>query len=347
MVAKRAEEPGVRLSRLLLGRGRGDEYGGVAADHCDDGDDLLQTTFAEFHRFDDGPSEHGVHGQPGELAAEVGQVSRRVERLEPVEQFQCADERGFRGRVHEVEREWVLDVHRLELEHDRREVCTLYLRLRDVLQAHECVLGEEPVTFAGSFATCTSRPLPGLGLGDGQDLQEVRAEAGVVGPGLDKARVHDVPDAGDGDRRFGDVGRQDAFPVAFGNGREREQLFVGRQRRIHRHHVELRSLESRRLPVVDVHLVLLEPGVAEVGVRQGLDPLVDQSVRHLDFVLSCQEPENIPLVLVVVQLNNGGHQCVEVTLLRLGEVKHVHLVLPALDVNRLGAGKEPLVPLDV
>ena len=57
---------------------------------------------------------------------------------------------------------------------------------------------------------------------------------------LNFAAIDDVSDSGDGQRRFRDVGGDDAEAVTFGRRREDAALPIRRQQRIERQHVERR-----------------------------------------------------------------------------------------------------------
>ncbi len=154
-----------------------------------------------------------VDGQLGQAATVGGQPLARVglvgvDRADLVQQGEAVGDAAPVRRVDEREGLDVAEPERRHLQDHRREARPQDLRLRELRPGEEVVLGVEPDADAVGDATAAALALVRRRLRDLLDRQPLHLGAGAVAGDAGGAGVDDVADAGDGQRRLGDVGRQ-------------------------------------------------------------------------------------------------------------------------------------------
>ena len=299
MVARRIEEVlsrRIRVYDLVLGP---IEDGVVDGEHGRNAEYLLGAFVplrGEYHL-----GEHRIDGKLGHAAAELGQLGLVVERAEGVQLLESDDERLVRRRIHVVEVNEVVDAQALEQQHHVAQIGALYLGYRVVVELLlvrvECVQAE---AFARCDATRSTGSLIGRRLRYGRDDERLHAGACVVGLLLAEARIDDVHDAVDGERRLGDVGGEDDFARVRRSGLEYLDLHVRGQIRVDGQHDELVDLAA-----------------------ESAHTLADHLGGRLDLLLTGQEDEYVARRLTDLNLKHGDHhrlQIVSLGLLRVVDV---------------------------
>ena len=227
-------EPRVRL--VGLGLLVGGPFARVLHRQGGDDDEHLAGA-AELAGLDEHPAQPRVHGQPGQrrpvcrepapsapppTARAVPRSGRRGRRLpasrrrRPGCRRPAAPRAGARrrrpgaasGASTNGKRGDVAEAERGHLEDDRGEAGALDLGLGELGPRVVVLLGVEPDADAVGEAAAAAGALVGAGLRDRLDRQPLHLGALGVARDARGAGVDDVPDAGDGQRRLGDVGGQ-------------------------------------------------------------------------------------------------------------------------------------------
>ena len=193
------------LARVLDGQGGGDD------------EDVAQA--AEALGLEDHPAEPRVDREPGQAATDVGEADalpplldrrgrcdRRPDRAELLEEVGAGLDVAAVGRLDEREAGDVTEPEGGHLEDDAGEVGAQDLRVGELRARLEVLLGVEPDRDALRDAAAAPGPLVGGGLADRLDRQPLHLGAHRVAADPRDAGVDDVADAGDGQRRLGDVG---------------------------------------------------------------------------------------------------------------------------------------------
>uniref|UniRef100_A0A8R7K0H9 Uncharacterized protein n=1 Tax=Triticum urartu TaxID=4572 RepID=A0A8R7K0H9_TRIUA len=299
------------------------EDGVAGRQHGRDGHHLLGAPV--LLRRHDGLGEHGVQGELRHPPPGLGELAAAVERAEGEELLQGLEQRLRRRRVHEVEAHQVVDAQRLEPQHHVGQVAPLDLRDRVVVQVMpEVVLREEAEALARARAPRPAGALVRRRLGDGLHAQRLHARARVVRLELAEARVDHVLDPVDGQRRLGDVGRQNHLAGALRRRLEDLGLELGGQVRVDRADHQLRNLAADR-----PHLLL------------------QQLFHRLDLLLPREEQQDVAGGLLDVQLQDRDDGGGDVVRLRRRGVVDVHLVPPPGDLEDGGLVEEVAEPLGV
>ncbi len=235
-------EVGRSLPGVLQAQGRGDH------------DDLTQA--AEPIGLQDHPGQPRVDRQPRQPPPELGESRRQ--RAELLEQLDAGRDVALVGRVEEREPGQVSEAEGGHLKDHAGQVGAKDLRLGELGASFEVLLGIEPDRDPGLHPSASTGPLVGAGLADRLDRQAL--DLGPCGVTADPGHtgVHDVPDAGHGERSLGDVCREhDPAPgVAF----EHLVLLGGGQPRVQgydlqpRPAIELVEITERVRGVTDLPL---------------------------------------------------------------------------------------------
>ena len=281
------------LARVLDRQRRGDD------------DDLLDA--AQAVGLEDHPRHPRVDGQPRELAAHRRQPLagrlRRIDRAQLVQQVDAVADLSRVGRVQEREVAHRAEVQRGHLQDHRREVGPQDLGVGEARALEEVLLVVEPDADAVRGAAAAALALVGRGLGDRLDRQPLDLQPRAVAAHPRQARVDDVLDARDRQRRLGDVGRQhDAAPAV--------------------------GLED---------LLLL--GVGEPRVeRQDVDVVAQPAAQRVggvaDLALAAQEHQHVAVAALAQQLVDGVADRLGLVALRavVGQRQR-----PVADLDREGA----------
>ena len=177
-----------------------------------DDDDLVGA--AEPVGLEHHPAHPRVDRQRRELAAERGQLAAGLlERAELLQQRDAVADLATVGRVQEREVLDVAEVDRRHLQDHRREAGPQDLRVGEARALLEVLLGVEPDRDAVAGTPAATLALVGAGLADRLDRQPLDLQARAVAGDPRGAGVDHVVDAGNGQRRLGDVGRQHHPPV--------------------------------------------------------------------------------------------------------------------------------------
>ena len=113
------------------------------------------------------------------------------------------------------------------------------------------------------------------------DDERVHAHLGIVALLLDEARVDDVVDAVDGERRLGDVRGDDALTTTWRSRLKDPCLLLARKSRVHGKHVKFGN-----------------------GGTQGAHALEKNFSRRVDFLLTGEEEQNVTLWFGEVNLHH-------------------------------------------
>ncbi len=309
-----ALEPGVRLvglgllvdrplSRVLDGQGRDDD------EHL--------TGAAEPAGLDDHPREPRVERQPRQGATGCREPPTAppvpaplfVTDRERAELFEQADPIGDLagvGRVDEREAGDVAEPERRHLQDDRGQRGALDLGLGELGPGVEVLFRVQPDAHAGGDAPAPAGALRRAGLADRLDGQSLHLGPLAVAGDAGGAGVHDVTDAGHGERGLGDVRREDdpapAPPVEdavlLGRGEPGEQ----------RQHLGVRELQGgerlRRVP--DLTL----PGeeredVGGLGARRGLGPELLDGLDDAGHLVALDD--DVPSLRVQLEQGSVAH----------------------------------------
>ena len=235
----------------------------------------------------DGQTRHRAP-QPREPGAAVASL---LQRPELGQQRPAVAHGAAVGCVEEREVLDVAEVERRHLQQHRREVRAQDLRVGELGATVVVLLGVEPDADAVGHAAAAPRALGGARAGDRLDRQPLDLEALAVARDAGVAGVDDVPDAGDGQRRLGDVrGQYDA---------------------------------PSRVRREDLRLVLRgEPAVERQDLRLAPAQALEVGGGVTDLPLAGQEDEYVALAW---QLTDGGLDAVEHPVVRVGQRPVAHL----------------------
>ena len=193
----------------------------------------------------DHAAQSGVERQARELLAEGRQPRRPATVLQRAQLLEKGDPVADLPGVRRVEEGEALDLpeaQRGHLQDHRREVGAQDLRVGELRAVEEVLLGVEADGDAVANAAAPPGALVGRRLGDRLDRQPLHLQSLAVAGDACGARVDDVADPRNGDRRLGDVGGQDhAAPTARG---EDPVLLGGAQACVQRQH-RGRDIEHR------------------------------------------------------------------------------------------------------
>ena len=196
------------------------------------GDDEDLADAAEPLGLEDHPSQPGVDRQPGEPPADPGQprlAATAGERPELLEQLHAGGDVASVGRLDEGEAAHVTEPERGHLEDHGRQVGAQDLGVGEVGPALEVLLGVQPDRDARLDPPAAAGPLACRGLADRLDREPLHLGLQRVARDPRQPGVHDVPDAGDGQRGLGDVRGEDDAAHGGGVGREDTVLLGGRE----------------------------------------------------------------------------------------------------------------------
>mmetsp|Transcript_6374 Transcript_6374/g.13907 ORF Transcript_6374/g.13907 Transcript_6374/m.13907 type:complete len:252 (+) Transcript_6374:352-1107(+) len=194
----------------------------------DDGGDVVDA--AERLRKDEHLGERRVEGELDHLATERRERARVVQRAQEPELVHRVEQVILRRRVHEVKGEQVVDAERLEQQHHVAQIRALDLghgHDKQLVVVRE--LGVETEALAGASATGAAGALVRARLRDWEHRERVHAHARIVHFELAVARIDDVFDPVDRERRLGDVCRNDHLSRAAFSLVEDLGLELGRQ----------------------------------------------------------------------------------------------------------------------
>ena len=308
-------EPGVQLVglRALLGR----SLARVLERHRRDDDEDLADT-AEAVGLEDHPAQARVDRQPRQAAAGVGEgvlaVAAGAQGTELLEQLEAGADVAAVRRLDEREAGDVAEAERAHLQDDAGQVGAQDLGVGELRSAEEVLLGVEPDADARPHAAAATGALVGRGLADGLDGQPLHLGAQGVAADAGDAGVDDVPDAGDRQRRLGDVGGQ--HHAAPGVRREDAVLLGGGEPRVERHDLDAPARAPQRARRV------LQ------GVRGVADlPLAGQEDQHVARALGRELADRVDDRLGLVTLD---HLALVVI---LGQFHQ----RPVADLHRVGA----------
>ncbi len=248
----------------------------------------------------DHPAQPGVDRQPGEPTAPLGDRALPVERAELGQQLHTVADAA---PVRRVEERKVLDIaqpQRRHLQQHRGEVGAQDLGFGVARAGREIGLGVQPDAHAGRDAAAAAGPLRGRRLRDRLDRQPLHLQPAAVARDAGVSRVDDVADAGHGQRRLGDVGRQHHPPA--GVGREHLLLLGGGQPGVQRKHLGVLQRRQSLCGVPDFAF----PGQKHQHVpgRLGLE-LCDRVDDRLDLV-ACFGAHDLVVGVVGIVRGCGG-----------------------------------------
>ena len=236
-VGRRVLEPGMELVGLCLLL-QGALTGVLQRQRRGDHEDVAHAP--ETLGLEDHPPQPWVDRQSREAPAQAGQalpavrrVRRRDQSAELLEQLDAGGHLAPVRRLHEREAGDVAQPERRHLEDDRGEVGPQDLRVGELGSALEVLLGVQPDRDAGLDPPAAAGALAGGGPADRLDRQPLHLGLHRVARDARDTGVDDVPDAGDRQRRLGDVrGEHDAsgglgvrgeHPVLLGGGEPGEE----------------------------------------------------------------------------------------------------------------------------
>ncbi len=200
------------------------------------GDDEYLAEAAEPLGLEDHPAQPRVDRQPGQAPADLGEPLVGRDGVELLEQLPAGGDVAPVGRLDEREPAQVAEAQRGHLQDHRGQVGAQDLGLGELRAGLEVLLGVEPDRDAGGDPAAATGALVGRGLADRLDRQPLHLRARGVARDPRDAGVHDVPDAGDGQRGLGDVGGQ--HHPAPGVWLEDLVLLGSGEPRVERHHLE-------------------------------------------------------------------------------------------------------------
>ncbi len=242
-------------------------------------------------RLDEHAREARVDRKPRDLAAEVGEARALTPLLahgaELDEQIERRLHAARVGWCQERERRDVAEAERQHLQDDRREARAQDLGLGELVAPREVLFGVQPDRDARRGSARATGPLLRRRLRDRLDRQPLDLAAVAVARDARRAGVDDVPDAGHGQARLRDVGREDDPAPDAGDGRSLEHpvLLGGAQAAVEGEHLGGSG-------ILRVH--------ASDGVR-----------RIADLGLAGKEDEHVARRLAV-ELPQGGDDAVDV-----------------------------------
>jgi hypothetical protein len=157
----------------------------------------------------DHPAQTRVDRQPGEPAAQPGETGTAGEGAELLQQLDARGHVAPVGRLHEREPGDVAETERGHLQDHRRQVGAQDLGVGEGGTPEEVLLGVEPDRDARLDPAAATGALGRRRLADRLDREPLDLGPQRVARDPGDTGVHDVPDAGHGQRRLGDVGGQD------------------------------------------------------------------------------------------------------------------------------------------
>ncbi|OCI30472.1 hypothetical protein OERS_28740 [Oerskovia enterophila] len=338
---------GVREAGVEL-VGLGAELGGSFARVLDGHhgrDDRDVARHAAARALPDHAGQARVHGELGEDAADLGEardgaaglcvlvgaaatggLRRGLEGAELGQELHAvADRARVRGLDEREARDVVGrgdDAHRDHLQQDRRERGAQDLRLGELGAGEEVLLGVQADRDAVRDTARAPRALVGAGLRDGLDRQALHLGRLGVARDAGRAGVDDVVDAGDRQRRLGDVGRE--HDAARGVRLEHAVLLGRGQARVERQDLD-------EVGALGVPRALAQAGLEGVG-------------RVVDLALARQEDQDVAWSLGHELLDRVDDARDEVLLLAGGPLGGAPLGLARLGVD-VGA-QRPVPDLD-
>ena len=220
------------LARVLQGQGGGDD------------EDVADA--AEPLRLEDHPAQAWVDGQARQTSTDRGEIAPappagracRDQRAELLEQLHAGGDVAAVGRLDEREAGDVAEPERGHLQDDRGQVGAQDLRIGERRPGLEVLLRVEPDRHARLDPAAAARPLLGRGLADRLDREPLHLGLERVARDPRQPGVHDVPDAGHGERGLGDVrGEHDAADRRRVGG-EHAVLLGSREPGVERHDLE-------------------------------------------------------------------------------------------------------------
>ena len=176
-------------------------------------------------RLEQHASQRGINRQPRQVVAEPREGALFVQRAEFLEQGVAVGDGGGRGRLDKRKRLNVPQVERLHAQNDFGEIGALDFRLREQRPRIEILLRVEPDANACLHAARAAFALVGAALRNRLDRQALGARARIVTADAGQPGINHITDAGNGQRRLGDVGRDD--DLAARGGRE-DALLIAR-----------------------------------------------------------------------------------------------------------------------
>mmetsp|Transcript_9026 Transcript_9026/g.22493 ORF Transcript_9026/g.22493 Transcript_9026/m.22493 type:complete len:450 (+) Transcript_9026:611-1960(+) len=265
-----------------------------------------------------------LEGKPRHHPPDLCEIPVVIQRPQVVQQLEGAHERLGRGRVHEIEVHEVVDAHALQMQDHRPQIRPQNLRIRRLLQLRvERDLRIQPKTLPRPRPPRAPRALLRARLGYRAHEQRLHADARVVHLLLREARVDDVHDALDRERRLGNVGGDDDLAAA-------RAAWAARRGR---------GVEDALLAVRGEGGVEGEDDESAAGVGVLRAFFEDGGAGVLDFFLAGEEEEDVALGLGGVDLDDGPDGSLDVVVLGLGGVEYFDGVHPALDVHDGGVVK--------
>ena len=219
------------------------------------------------------PRQPRVDRQAGQAATRPGQLAVVREGAELLEQLVAGLHVALVGRLDEREPGEVAEAERGHLQDDAGQVGAQDLGVGELRAGEEVLLGVEPDRDARGHAAAAAGALVGRGLADRLDRQPLHLGAHRVARDARDAGVDDVPDAGDGQRRLGDVGGQHDAASAVGG--EDAVLLGRREPGVERQHLE-------------VDRAAASPGGSVEAVRR-----LERLGRVADLPLARQEDQHV------------------------------------------------------
>ena len=189
----------------------------------------------------------GVHHHAGEprrqrqsakLAALVGDAALRVDRAKLDQQRLRFGERAGGRRIEERERRGIGRAPLRQIEQQARQIGGEDFRPRIGFERRGLRLVPQPIADAGLGAAGAAAALIGGGARHAHGFQAGDADVGLVARHARKPAVDDDAHALDGERGFGNRGREHHLALALGRGRNRAILGLRVERAVKRHHVD-------------------------------------------------------------------------------------------------------------
>ena len=160
-------------------------------------------------RLEQHAAERGINRQSREIAAEGREIALRVERAEFLEQRVAVGNRGGGGRLNKRERLDVAEAKGFHPQDDFGEICALDFWLCERGARVEILLRIEADADAVLHATGATFALVRAALRNGVNGQALGARALIVATDARKPGINYIADAGNGERGFRDVRRDD------------------------------------------------------------------------------------------------------------------------------------------
>ena len=308
-------EPGEEVARLVLEAGvqlvglRAVLLGTLAGvlDRQGRGNDQDVAHAAEALGLDDHPAQPRVDRQPRQALADLREADAgpplriRRDRTELLQQLDAGRDVAPVGGLDEREPRDVPEAERRHLQDDAGQVGPQDLGIGERRAALEVLLGVEPDRDAVGDATAATRPLVGRGLADRLDRQPLDLGPHGVAADARDTGVHDVPDAGDGQRRLGDVGGEHHPAHRRGVAGEHLVLVGGAEPGVERDDLEPVTLEriERVRGVADLPLTRKED-------QHVTGPVDGQLADRLDDRLGLVALDRLAVLVVLRQLEEGA-----------------------------------------